>query len=87
MNFLEESQKLQEIKNMGKVNLLLASLDESEKQSLLDALNDLGISSRVISRILNDNGYKIGRAAVDKWRHENVKGYYTRSNHYMGDFK
>lgn len=70
---------------MGKVDLLLSSLEESEKQSLLDALNDLQISSRTISKILISNGHRVGRSAVDTWRHDNVKDYKTRSYHYMGE--
>lgn len=87
MDFLEESKKLQSSMTMGKVNFLLASLEESERKSLVDALNDLTISSRTISKILVSNGHKIGRSAVDAWRHENVPLFNTRSYHYMGETK
>lgn len=87
MDFLEESKKLQRSITMGKVNLLLASLEQSEKQSLIDALGDLSISSHTISKILKSNGHRIGRSAVDTWRHENVPLFKTRSNHYMGEGK
>jgi hypothetical protein len=84
VDFLEESRKLQVGFTQGKVNFLLDSLKDEDKQSLIDALNDLTISSRSLSKILISHGYKIGRSAVDAWRHENVPGYETRSTHYMG---
>lgn len=84
MNFLEESRKIQNEIRTGKVDTLLASLKKEEKQSLIDALNDLQISSRVLSKVLKNHGHIIGRAAVDKWRHENVPGFAKRSNHYIG---
>lgn len=87
MDFLEESKKLQTSMSIGKINMLLLSLEETEKQSLIDALNDLTISSRTISKILMSNGHKIGRSSVDMWRHQNVPNYHTRSNHYMGETK
>jgi len=84
VNFLEESRKIQNQIKIGKIDNLLASLKKEEKQSLIDAMNDLEISSRVISKVLNNHGHNIGRAAVDKWRHENVPLFHTRSNHYVG---
>lgn len=70
---------------IGKVDKLLSTLSKQDSKSLVEAMNDLTISSRVISKVLQNRGYKIGRDAVNSWRHANVPNFHTRSNHFMGD--
>jgi hypothetical protein len=70
---------------IGKVDKLLSTLNKQDSKSLIEAMNDLTISSRVISKVLQNRGYKIGRDAVNSWRHANVPNFHTRSNHFMGD--
>lgn len=85
MDFAEECIKLQGDKTITKVDALIYSLTDEDKKSLLDALNDLNISTRTISQVLKNNGHRVGRGAVDAWRHEHVEGYYKRSTHYRGE--
>lgn len=70
---------------IGKVDKLLSTLNKQDSKSLIEAMNDLTISSRVISKVLQNRGYKIGRDAVNSWRHANVPNFHTRSNHFLGD--
>lgn len=70
---------------IGKVDKLLSTLSKQDSKSLIEAMNDLTISSRVISKVLQNRGYKIGRDAVNSWRHANVPNFHTRSNHFLGD--
>ena len=70
---------------IGKVDKLLSTLNKQDSKSLIEAMNDLTISSRVISKVLQNRGYKIGRDAVNSWRRANVPNFHTRSNHFMGD--
>jgi hypothetical protein len=39
----------------------------------------------VIANVLQGRGYKIGRDALNSWRHANVPNFETRSNHFLGD--
>lgn len=70
---------------IGKVDKLLSTLSKQDSKSLIEAMNDLTISSRVISKVLQNRGYKIGRDAVNSWRHANVPNFHKRSNHFLGD--
>lgn len=85
MDFAAECLKLQGDKTITKVDALIYSLSGEDKKSLLDALNDLNISTRTISQVLKNNGHRVGRNAIDTWRHEHVEGYYKRSTHYRGE--
>jgi hypothetical protein len=85
MDIGKEIAKVQRETVIGKVDKLISSLKKEDAKSLVDAMNDLGISSRVISKVLQNRGYSIGRAAVDSWRHINVPNFYTRSNNFIGD--
>lgn len=84
MDIGKEIAKVQKSTTTGKVEKLLASLSAKDSSSLVDAMNDLSVSSRTISKVLKGRGYVIGRSAVDNWRHANVQNYETRSNHYIG---
>lgn len=85
VDFAAECLKLQGDKTITKVDALIYSLSDEDKKSLLDALNDLNISTRTISQVLKNNGHRVGRNAIDTWRHEHVEGYYKRSTHYRGE--
>jgi hypothetical protein len=81
----KEIAKVQRELTSGKVDKLLSTLSKEDSKSLIEAMNDLEISSRVIAGVLQNRGYKIGRDAINSWRHTNVPNFKTRSNHYMGD--
>lgn len=85
MDIGKEIAKVQRETSAGKVDKLLSVLSKEDAKSLVQAMNDLSISSRVISKVLQNRSYKIGRDAINSWRHANVPNYETRSNHYMGD--
>jgi hypothetical protein len=81
----KEIAKAQRDTVIGKVDRLLSKLSKTDAKSLIETMNDLSISSRVIAGVLQNRGYKVGRDAVSSWRHTNVPNFHTRSNHYMGD--
>lgn len=85
MDIGKEIAKVQRDTSNGKVEKLLCILSKEDTKSLIEAMNDLGISSRVISRVLQNRGHTIGRSAVDSWRHINVPNFHTRSNNFIGD--
>jgi hypothetical protein len=87
VNLGKEISKVQQSVSIGKVDRLLSALNKEDSKSLIEAMSNLDISSRVISKVLKDRGYAVGRSAVDKWRHDNVPNYETRSNHFIGDAK
>jgi hypothetical protein len=71
--------------SIGKVERLLLSLSKEDADALRSSLQDLKISTRTIEKVLRKNGHAVGRGSIDNWRHTNVKGFETRSNHYMGE--
>ncbi len=84
MDIGKEIARVQKSTTIGKVDKLLASLSAKDSASLVDAMKDLSVSSRTISKVLKGRGYVIGRSAVDNWRHANVENFETRSNNYIG---
>lgn len=84
MDIGKEIARVQKSTTIGKVDKLLASLSAKDSASLVDAMKDLSVSSRTISKVLKGRGYVIGRSAVDSWRHANVENFETRSNNYIG---
>ncbi len=84
MDIKEDLLRLKQNVQLGKVDLLLLQLSESDKEALLSVLNDLTVSTRSIARILAAHGHRVGRSSIDAWRHTNVSQYHTRSNKYMG---
>lgn len=85
MDIGKEIAQAQSKISTGKVDKLLSSLSKEDAKSLVQAMHDLSVSSRVIASVLQNRGYKIGRDAVNSWRHTNVPNYETRSNHFLGD--
>ena len=58
-------------KNSGlKVDALLQALPKKDADSLRKALLDDSISTRAIVRVLEENNYKCGMWAINKWRKE-----------------
>jgi hypothetical protein len=81
----KEISKVQQVTSAGKVDKLLHALSKEDAKSLIQAMKDLDTSSRVIAKVLQNRGYKIGRDAINSWRHANVPNFETRSNHFIGE--
>lgn len=52
------------------LDLILARLDEEDRNDLISALLDLGIKTSAIHRVLNKRGMKIGYDRVAEYRRE-----------------
>jgi hypothetical protein len=46
----------------------IAKMDKDDKEDLLCALRNPTISPTVIAQVLNDNGFAVGRSAINRWR-------------------
>ena len=54
--------------NKSSVDVLLEKMKKQDRDDLLEALRDATISPMVIVSVLENNGMKVGRGAILRWR-------------------
>jgi hypothetical protein len=74
MGIFEECQKDASLNRLLKVDLLLADLNEEDRESLLSALREPSIPIRRIVKVLNKRGISVSREAISNWREHNKIG-------------
>jgi len=52
----------------SKVDLAIQSMQGEDREDLVCALRNITISPTVISEVLQINGYKVTRHAIQRWR-------------------
>jgi hypothetical protein len=55
-----------------RIDEIMDSMEDDDKQSLLAALNDRGVQNQRISQVLSERGWPISWHAVKNWRMRNV---------------